>query len=133
MACWLGVDIGTGGTRALLVDGTGRVLAGFTAPQGFGDATLRDKRPDAIELLGGIPDPGVLPAADWAMQGFGRRVYLVGTDGLFPHRANAMLRDFIRLSGGQVLGERYVPLTSTDVSAVSPGNGSSAIKVARPV
>jgi xylulokinase len=28
---WLGIDIGTGGSRALLVDGSGRVLAGCTA------------------------------------------------------------------------------------------------------
>lgn len=29
---WLGIDIGTGGTRALLVDAEGAVQAGFTAP-----------------------------------------------------------------------------------------------------
>src|SRR6185295_17830937 len=29
---WLGIDIGTGGTRALLVDERGSVRAGFTAP-----------------------------------------------------------------------------------------------------
>jgi xylulokinase len=29
---WLGIDVGTGGTRALLVDQQGRVKAGFTAP-----------------------------------------------------------------------------------------------------
>src|SRR5580704_8925221 len=29
---WMGVDCGTGGTRALLVDAAGRVRAGFTAP-----------------------------------------------------------------------------------------------------
>jgi xylulokinase len=29
---WLGIDIGTGGTRALLIDETGNVRAGFTAP-----------------------------------------------------------------------------------------------------
>ena len=29
---WLGIDIGTGGSRALLVDGRGAVRAGFTAP-----------------------------------------------------------------------------------------------------
>ena len=29
---WLGIDIGTGGTRALLVDRGGKVRAGFTAP-----------------------------------------------------------------------------------------------------
>ncbi len=32
MPYWLGIDTGTGGTRALLVDGRGRVAAGFTAP-----------------------------------------------------------------------------------------------------
>ncbi len=29
---WLGIDIGTGGTRALVVDERGRIRAGFTAP-----------------------------------------------------------------------------------------------------
>src|SRR5512146_1949891 len=29
---WLGIDIGTGGSRALLVDARGAVRAGFTAP-----------------------------------------------------------------------------------------------------
>jgi xylulokinase len=29
---WLGIDIGTGGTRALLVDGRGAVRAGYTSP-----------------------------------------------------------------------------------------------------
>ena len=32
MNMWLGIDIGTGGTRALLVDESGHVLAGSTAP-----------------------------------------------------------------------------------------------------
>lgn len=42
------------------------LIEAFTAPKGFGDATLRDKRADAIELLGGIPDPGVLPTQELA-------------------------------------------------------------------
>ncbi|MFN7998074.1 MAG: xylulokinase [Bryobacteraceae bacterium] len=29
---WMGIDVGTGGTRAILVDGEGRVRGGFTAP-----------------------------------------------------------------------------------------------------
>lgn len=32
MKYWLGIDIGTGGSRALLVDSDGKVAAGFTAP-----------------------------------------------------------------------------------------------------
>lgn len=42
------------------------LVAAFTAPQGFGDTTLRDRNPHAIELLGGIPDPSVLPATELA-------------------------------------------------------------------
>ncbi|MEV7756604.1 PLP-dependent aminotransferase family protein [Microbacterium sp. NPDC089180] len=40
------------------------LVRAFSAPKGFGDQTLRDRRPDAIELLGGIPDPSVLPTAE---------------------------------------------------------------------
>src|SRR6185369_12995208 len=29
---WLGIDIGTGGTRAILIDGRGGVRAGYTSP-----------------------------------------------------------------------------------------------------
>ncbi|OUM41935.1 aminotransferase-like domain-containing protein [Arthrobacter sedimenti] len=42
------------------------LITAFSAPKGFGDATLRDQRPDAIEMLGGIPDPGVLPTDELA-------------------------------------------------------------------
>ncbi|MGY4859479.1 aminotransferase-like domain-containing protein [Cryobacterium sp. AP23] len=42
------------------------LITGLTAPKGFGDATLRDRRVDAIELLGGIPDPHLLPARELA-------------------------------------------------------------------
>ncbi|MEV7873475.1 PLP-dependent aminotransferase family protein [Microbacterium sp. NPDC089188] len=40
------------------------LVRAFSAPKGFGDQTLRERRPDAIELLGGIPDPSVLPTAE---------------------------------------------------------------------
>lgn len=42
------------------------LIEGLSAPKGFGDASLRDRRADAIELLGGVPDPGVLPTGELA-------------------------------------------------------------------
>ncbi|MFE5409492.1 PLP-dependent aminotransferase family protein [Microbacterium sp. NPDC056569] len=42
------------------------LVAALTDPKGFGDQTLRERRADAIELLGGIPDPSVLPARELA-------------------------------------------------------------------
>lgn len=71
-----------------------------------------------IIYTGPTPNQQVLPATDWAMQGFGRRVYLIGTDSLYSRRVNAMLRDFILLSGGRVQGESYVPLAGTDMGRV---------------
>lgn len=50
----------------LLVPSRPALIEAFTVPKGFGDQTLRDRRPDAIELLGGIPDPSVLPTAELA-------------------------------------------------------------------
>jgi urea transport system substrate-binding protein len=73
------------------------------------------ERSPHIIYTGPTPNQQVLPATDWAMNRFGRRIYLVGTEGLFPRRVNAMLRDFIQLGGGQVLGERYMPLASADM------------------
>ena len=32
MAYWMGIDVGTGGTRALLIDRQGQGKAGYTAP-----------------------------------------------------------------------------------------------------
>jgi len=71
-----------------------------------------------IIYTGPTPNQQVLPATDWAMHGFGRRIYLVGTDGVYQRRVHAVLRDFILLGGGQVLGERFVPLGGTDMSPV---------------
>ncbi len=76
------------------------------------------ERSPHIVYTGPTPNQQVLPATDWAMQGFGRRVYLLGTDSLFPHRVNAMLRDFIQLGGGRVLGERYVPLGGVNMTEI---------------
>ncbi|MFG6461057.1 transporter substrate-binding protein [Roseateles sp. DXS20W] len=71
-----------------------------------------------IVYTGPTPNQQVLPATDWAMGGFGRRVYLVGTEGPFLRGVHAVLRDFIPLHGGQVLGERHVPPDSPDMAAV---------------
>jgi sugar (pentulose or hexulose) kinase len=32
MTYWIGIDVGTGGTRVLLVDAQGTIAASFTAP-----------------------------------------------------------------------------------------------------
>lgn len=71
-----------------------------------------------IVYTGPAPNQQALPATDWAMRGFGRRVYLIGTDGAYARRLAALLGDFIALQGGQVLGERYLPPGGRDVGGI---------------
>lgn len=70
-----------------------------------------------IVYMGAAPNQQVIPGARWAMDRFGPRVYLVGSDYVFPRTANVLIKDLVAASGGEVLAERYVPL---DVSQFGP-------------
>lgn len=71
-----------------------------------------------IVYTGPTPNQQALPAVDWAMRGFGRRVYVIGTEGAAARRLGALLGDFIQLQGGKLLGERYLPPGGRDVGAI---------------
>jgi urea transport system substrate-binding protein len=70
-----------------------------------------------IVYLGASPNQQILPGSRWAFDHLGRRVYLLGSDYFFPRAANRIIRDLAVASGAQVLGERYLPLGSTDFEA----------------
>jgi xylulokinase len=77
---WLGIDIGTGSTRALLVDERGAVLAGYTAPHE--DMRMErplwaEQRPENWWDAAVIAVRGVLASAGIA----GRRVQGIGLSG----------------------------------------------------
>lgn len=72
-----------------------------------------------IVYTGATPNQLALPATDWALQHLGSTVYLVGTDGPYPRRLHPMLRDFIGLRGGRVLGERFVAAGRDEVAEVA--------------
>jgi urea transport system substrate-binding protein len=67
---------------------------------------------------GAAPNQQIMPGTRWALERWGKRVYLVGSDYIFPRTANRIIRDMVTASGGAVLGERYLPLGSADVAAV---------------
>lgn len=71
-----------------------------------------------ILYTGAAPNQQIVPGSRWAMQTFGSRVYLVGSDYVFPRTANIIICDLVGASGGKVLGKRYLPLGGTDVTAI---------------
>ncbi len=70
-----------------------------------------------IVYTGAAPNQQIIPAVKWAMDNLGQRFFLVGSDYVFPRAANRIMSDQILSLRGQVLGESYVLLGSTDVDA----------------
>jgi urea transport system substrate-binding protein len=71
-----------------------------------------------IIYLGAAPNQQILPALDY-MIGIQRkrRLFLLGSDYVFPRTANEIIRDYIRLRqpDAQIVGEAYIPFGGSDV------------------
>jgi urea transport system substrate-binding protein len=71
-----------------------------------------------IVYLGVAPNQQIVPAIDHMLGAKGkRRLYLVGSDYVFPHAANVILRDYVekKYPDVRILGEKYIPLGSGEV------------------
>ncbi|MFQ5518506.1 MAG: urea ABC transporter substrate-binding protein [Mariprofundus sp.] len=71
-----------------------------------------------IIYTGATPNQQIIPAVSWAVQKFGPRVYLVGSDYIFPRVANWLINKQLTLTGAETVGEQYILLGSNDVSAM---------------
>ena len=80
--------------------------------------------PDIV-YLGAAPNQQIIPALEWVIGNLGRRVFLVGSDYVFPRAANAIIRDQLRKWRGEVVGEEYVLLGDHRVDG-TPGRRSAS-------
>jgi urea transport system substrate-binding protein len=73
-----------------------------------------------IVYTGAAPNQQIIPAVKWACAFLHKpkRFFLVGSDYVFPHTANAILRHELADLGGEVVGEEYVSLGSLDAAGV---------------
>jgi urea transport system substrate-binding protein len=71
-----------------------------------------------VVYLGAAPNQQMMPAIDFMLAKQGkRRLFLVGSDYVFPHAANAILRDYVgkKFPDARIVGERYIPFGSFEV------------------
>ncbi|MGC9457796.1 MAG: urea ABC transporter substrate-binding protein [Halothiobacillaceae bacterium] len=68
---------------------------------------------------GSAPNQQILPGTDWAIRNFGPRLFLVGSDYVFPRTANRLIRDLAGANAATVVGEAYMPLTADDFGTVA--------------
>jgi urea transport system substrate-binding protein len=72
----------------------------------------------AIMYGGAAPNQQIIPAVEWGMSRFGRKVFLVGSDYVFPRTANKIIKKELQKRMGHLSGESYRPLGSQDFASV---------------
>jgi urea transport system substrate-binding protein len=72
-----------------------------------------------IFYTGAAPNQQIIPAVNWTV-GFLRRkrFFLVGWNSVYSRAANAIIRDEVEASGGEIVGEDYLLPDSTEVTRV---------------
>lgn len=71
-----------------------------------------------IIYMGSTPNQQIIPAVEWCHRFLGPRMYLVGSDYIFPRVANAIIRDKLQVFGVSPVGEDYVPLGGTEFESI---------------
>jgi branched-chain amino acid transport system substrate-binding protein len=63
---------------------------------------------------GAAPNQNSVQLVRYLTRNFGKRLFLVGSDYVYPYESNRIIGDLFRQSGGQLLDEMYVPLRIGD-------------------
>jgi len=73
---------------------------------------------DRVIYLGACPNQHIVPLFDFVLPRFGTDAYLVGSNYIWGWETNRIARELVSACGGRVLGERYLPLGSTEVERI---------------
>jgi urea transport system substrate-binding protein len=71
-----------------------------------------------IFYTGAAPNQQIEPSVDWLLQNKGKEFFLVGSDYVFPRTANMIIKAQLEAKGGKTVGEDYLPLGNTEVTAI---------------
>jgi len=71
-----------------------------------------------IVYLGSVPNQQVTPAIEWVLSRLGKRIYLVGSDYVYPRASNQIITDQVQQWRGEIVGEKYLPLGARDFSSI---------------
>ncbi|VAW17891.1 Possible regulatory protein similar to urea ABC transporter, substrate binding protein [hydrothermal vent metagenome] len=82
---------------------------------------------DHVVYTHACPNQHLLPLMHWTFGKFGKRGYLTGSNYIWGWEMNRVARSLITERGGDVLGERYLPINDTGV-----GRMIAEIKATRP-
>lgn len=80
-----------------------------------------------IFYVGAAPNQQIVPAVTYLAEHFGTRIFLLGSDYVFPRTANTVIKAQAAAEGYEIVGEEYTPMGHTDYATVI-----NKIRAARP-
>ncbi len=80
---------------------------------------------DNIIYLGSTPSQQVNPMITYIQKNYGSRMYIVGSNYIYPRVSGLYLSEMARLLGLEIKGEDYLPLGSTSFADVVENIGNS--------
>ena len=69
-----------------------------------------------VIYTGASPNQNSFPLAEYLVRNHGRRVFMAGTDYIYPRESNRIMRDLIESYGGEIVDEIYVPMGASEAS-----------------
>ncbi|GAB4193799.1 MAG: urea ABC transporter substrate-binding protein [Roseiflexaceae bacterium] len=71
-----------------------------------------------IFYTGAEPSQQIVPAVDYLLEQGKKKIYLLGSDYVFPRTANKIIKAQLTAKGAELAGEEYVPLGGTEFSTI---------------
>ncbi|MGL5061087.1 MAG: urea ABC transporter substrate-binding protein, partial [Microcoleus sp.] len=68
-----------------------------------------------IFYTGAAPNQQIVPGVDYLLSQGKRKIFLLGSDYIFPQMANGLVKAQLAACGGELVGEMYLPLGSMEV------------------
>ncbi len=71
---------------------------------------------DNVLYTGATLNQNTFALADFILQNYGRRVFMAGSDYIYPRESNRVMRELLECKGGEVVAEHYVSFHADDAT-----------------
>ena len=71
-----------------------------------------------VFYMGASPNQQIVPAIEYLTENYGKKIYLLGSDYVFPRTANSIIKAQSESLGAEVVGEEYTAMGHTDYSTL---------------
>ncbi len=82
-----------------------------------------------VIYTGAAPNQNSVQLCHYLLEEYGNRFAFIGSDYIYPRESNRIMRDLLNQAGGEVVLERYLPLSAGEADFADP---MAAIAEARP-